>query len=248
MAQQDARGQNFVRSFMVLRRTIGICGLGLAPLVYFVGTIMQGERIPEKSISAYYHTQAHDVFVISLFVVGIFLWFYKGYEGQGDNWAGNVAGVSAMIVAIVPTFPPSQHASTGCWAKLLAWQSDTACLQSLSRNVHYTAATVFFVMLAVFCLYFFTRSRIKDRTKLPPAKKLRNRIYILCGTLISMVLLLLSLLELAKKFRGITFHHPIADYAVLIGEVIAITAFGISWLVKGGALAMVQNHDPNTTT
>lgn len=91
------------------------------------------------------------------------------------------------------------------------------------------AALLLFLILAFFCLFLFTRTH---PDQLPTPQKIRrNCIYRFCGYLMLGCLFLLAAIEHnwlpIKKL-------PIDDFPfLLVGESIALTAFGISWLIKG---------------
>ena len=62
----------------------------------------------QTSISAYYYTAAHSVFVASLCAIGILLITYRGSTDTEDILL-DLAGVLAFVVAMVPTARPAQH-------------------------------------------------------------------------------------------------------------------------------------------
>ena len=71
------------------------------------------------SVSASYHTGMRDVFVGSMWAIGVFLIFYQGPdrhdEKKGDDRLGTVAGLAAIAVAVLPTRPPTGATSTDVW-------------------------------------------------------------------------------------------------------------------------------------
>lgn len=81
---------------------IGAALIGvLFPLVLWAGSLLSGNPL-EPTISHYYYTEMRDVFVGSLFALGVLLYLYKGFEPKEDN-ALNLAGILAVIIALVPT-------------------------------------------------------------------------------------------------------------------------------------------------
>jgi hypothetical protein len=56
----------------------------------------------EQSISAYYYTAAHSVFVGALVAIGVALTVIKG-RTAAEDWLLGIAGVFAPIIAFVPT-------------------------------------------------------------------------------------------------------------------------------------------------
>ena len=63
----------------------------------------------QTSISAYYYTAAHSVFVASLCALGILLITYRGSNDTEDILL-DLAGVLAFVVAMVPTARPANNA------------------------------------------------------------------------------------------------------------------------------------------
>ena len=196
-------------SYLVLRRIVGYLGIGL-PGVVMLGASNYGIQ---DSISAYYYTNMRDTFVGLLFVIGIFMLSYRAYKDDPAAWqdalAGKVACISALGVALFPTDQSSITQTTrGMW--------------------HYIFAGVLFSTLAFFCLWLFTRSKLKDPDWQRPEhkrKRQRNAIYIFCG---SVMLACIALMLIGHFFPSIP-HYPTKFWL----ETIAIEAFGLSWLVKG---------------
>lgn len=92
-----------VKSYRYLRLSIVVVVLSLLASVLI-------ERVRagcwQESISAYYYTPAHAVFVGALVALGVSLIAIKGSTDIEDALL-NTAGVLAPIVAFVPTTPPS---------------------------------------------------------------------------------------------------------------------------------------------
>lgn len=196
----DDTGNPFVHSYLFLRRAIGCIGVAL-PFVLVVGQLIVDGTV-RHSVSAYYYSDMRDVYVGSLCAVGVFLLAYRGY-GTADEVAGDIAAVAAVGVALFPTSPANPSAG-----------------QRVVGTMHLVFAGVFFLTLAFFCLFLFTRSR-GPRT----ARKVhRNRIYYAAGAVILVCLAGIAVGALLL---------PESSHAVLVMEAAAIVAFGISWLIKG---------------
>lgn len=60
----------------------------------------------QTSISAYYYTAVHAVFIAALCAIGVQLIVYKGSSTPTEDGFLNLAGILAFIVAFVPTGPP----------------------------------------------------------------------------------------------------------------------------------------------
>ena len=198
-----------VVSYLMLRKAIGCLGMGL-PVVLAIGGGLIFQTGLQETISDYYYTGMGDVFVGTLFAMGVFLFSYKGY-GKQDNRVANIAAVCVIGTALFPTTP-----------------SDPTTLTAAIGKIHVAFATSYFAALAYFSLFLFTKS---DPNKPPtPQKILRNRIYRVCGYLIVWALVAIALLAVL----------PDSWTAVLSGldpifwlESVAVIAFGVSWFVKG---------------
>ena len=133
-AETDAsRLQAHIASTYVnLRLGIGIIGAVLPWLLWLGGRIRDREPL-RSSMSAYYYSLTMgDVFVGSLFAIGVFLYLYKGFSTK-ENWALNLAGAFAIGVALIPTNAPGETAGDVTW--------------------HGTLAVLFFVCIAYVCIF-----------------------------------------------------------------------------------------------
>lgn len=89
-------------TYRYLRGGVPVMLVMLAAAVLIARTQMSGWL---TSISAYYYTSAHAVFIGSICAMGAMLIVYKGVKPTEDVLL-NVAGVLAFIVAFVPTTRP----------------------------------------------------------------------------------------------------------------------------------------------
>jgi hypothetical protein len=113
----ETSAQPLVRSYLFLRTGIGIIGVAL-PIVLIFGRIILERRLGIlDSMSAYYQSVMRDVFVGSLWAIGIFLICYQ-YDHL-DDIASTIAGASAILVALFPT-PPMHQLSAACFFVILA--------------------------------------------------------------------------------------------------------------------------------
>ena len=194
--------RTMVISYLSLRKAVGILGVAF-PIVMAVGYWIAGGEGIRGSISSYYHTDMHDLFVGLLCAVALFLFSYTGYEKK-DNIAGDLAAIFALGVAFFPT-------SSG-----------------LVGTIHLISAVLFFLLLAFYSLFLFTKGDPN-----PTKQKIRrNKLYRICGYVILGAIFIMLLYSIFPGFydviRGIkpTFWF----------ETIALWAFGISWLTKGTLL------------
>ena len=199
-------------SYLALRKTVGWIGI-LLPFVLMAGLIIiGGEKTILKTISLYYHTPMRDLFVGSLCAIALFLFFYKGYS-KWDNRAASLAAFFALGIAFFPTV--------------------TEGAPDWKAYIHLISAALFFITLAVFSIFLFTK-----KNPCPTKNKLtRNKIYISCG-----VIMVACLISILLFYIFLKKYHPASSFVFWI-ESFALIAFGISWLTKGGALLKDQNID-----
>jgi hypothetical protein len=197
-----------VSSYVYLRRCIGIIGLALPFVLVFGHDIALGRFEFRDSMSSYYYTDMRNVFVGSLCAIGVFLISYR-YEWL-DNILTNVAGVLAIAVALCPT--TNEHPSPA--GKVVGY-------------LHFTFATILFLLLASFCFVIFTRT---DPTQPATRRKAqRNVLYRVCGTVIVVAVVFAGLSQTPLFSDAFRIHgNPL-----LWSESVAVFAFGLSWLIKG---------------
>lgn len=206
----EIRNSKMVMSYRSLRRLIGLIGILLPYVLVVGGTVFHKIEI-QSSLSSYYHTGMRDIFVASLCSIGVFLIAYRGYDDAPDNVVSNIAGVSAILTALVPTSPENASA-----------------IEKMTGNWHLFFAAVLFCSLIYISYFLFTRTNAKNPT---PEKLKRNKLYrlsalIMVGCIGVIVLYLFLNGSLTAEQRG---NLDIVFWM----ESIMIIAFGISWLVKG---------------
>lgn len=199
-------GEGLSFDYRTIRLLIGMIAM-LFPLVI---RLRAGEMT--DSISWSYYTNARDLFVGLLFVIGAFLASYKGHKSTEDamGWLGAFA---AMGVAL---FPTSYCIGKGC-------PSDS------SSVFHYFGAIVLFSTTVYFCLFPFSNralAKLKRDGELSlkvtesPVKR-RLYTYRICGWAIIVVMVCL-LIATAVGFDGI---RNMTFWA----EAFALEFFGIAW-------------------
>lgn len=225
----DAR--DVVLSFYRVRQALGWLGLAL-PAVLIGATLLRAEPLP-AALSDFYHTPLRDVFVGILVSLGVFLLTYLGHR---DPWAllsdrnvSTLAGLGAIGIALFPndTLDP-------CLGVKLP-------PLTVSGVLHVVSAGLFLLMTAVFCLVLFRRSDAPLRAQ-RLSKRRRNAVYVACGLAI-----VAALAGLAAYFLATTPAQrcAIRDWRpVLWLEVVTILAFGVAWLVKGRAIAALNDPGP----
>ena len=201
MPSPDA-DRNLVISYLSLRRLIGVLGMGLPFVVMTWGWTICGCTRVLPSISDYYALRTRDAFVGILCAIACFLFTYRGFDD--DERYGNLAALFAVAVAFFPN-------------------SGTP----LERRVHFSAAVGLLLVLAYFSLAIFTKSGGHPT----PQKRIRNRVYTVCGGLILGCVVLIGLYKSVLADTRLALLNP-----VFWLETLALWAFGFSWLVKGETL------------
>ena len=207
---------SFVISYLNLRLGLGFVGFFL-PIILVAGSWGLADCTQlQPSISHYYYTIMGDYFVGSLCAVSMFLFFYKGLD-KIDGFIANCAAILALVVAFFPTNP-----SVDSVCQYIYTNSNTPV-----NAVHYSAAALLFASFAYFSIFLFTKT---DPTKeMTPHKKMRNHIYVTCGSIIIVCVALIAVYNFVGNLEII-----LAKYKpTLILESIALFAFGISWITKG---------------
>ena len=92
--------------------------------------------------------------------------------------------------------------------------------------------------LAYFAYRIFTLPPL-PKEKQEPRKRLRNKIYRICGVTIVVCLILSPILDRVLSAAVRAQLHPLFWL-----ESIAVWAFSFSWLVKGGFLPFLQDPAP----
>jgi len=183
--------------------------------------IMPAEFWTKLSISeTYYLTPALAGVLTTASVV---LMSYKGYSLL-DHVITSLSGLFGIMIVFFPCNCPmvTDEALVGFF-QLPAKTSDI---------IHCSAAVIFFILLAFNSIYLFTKdgSDKDQKQELSKQKKIKNFIFRVCGVgmLCGMALVLL----------------PTFNAQVFIAEAVALTFFGISWLVKGEVFGLLAEKKP----
>jgi amino acid transporter len=211
-------------SYWALRQLIGILGL-IMPLVLPLGTkLIRGSGILEPSISHYYYSIMHIVFMAILCMLGSFLLTYRGISKypKWERLTSIIAGLFAFGVAAFPTsFSGYQDAQNSQFISLC--MKDLKDVPKWVDILHHVFAATLFSSFAFFCFFFFQDS---DTGVHDAKKKRRNTLYIICGILIVLSILAIVLVNFVIK----SWNFPNSTF---VFETTALLPFGFSWLVKG---------------
>src|SRR4051794_13222356 len=100
-----------VISYLGVRRAIGAVGLALPILLGPVGWLVFGVEI-QGNMSSYYHTRLRDVFVGAWCTIGVFLFYYRGYDWI-ESWIANFGCLSALGLASSRAMPTATRCIRG---------------------------------------------------------------------------------------------------------------------------------------
>lgn len=211
-------------SYYTMRRAIGILGITL-PLILVAGSSLFGEcKEIQISISAYYHTNMRNFFVGINCAVALFLFAYRGHDWM-DNLAGYLGCIFVLGVAFLPCTisepnPPCLIPPSG--------------QNTLVGDLHNMSALLYFLVLIVYSLFLFPKTHMDKNTgqklNMGTQKRKRNVMYYICGSLMTLALVLIILYMgfLEDRFPGLQDLNPIFWL-----ESIVLLSFGFSWLTKG---------------
>lgn len=227
------------RSDLYFKQFLGLLAIAFPFILLFGKMLFDGVGI-QPSISDYYYTDSmKTVLTGGLAALAILLICYR--YAPVDNVASTLAGLCAIGVALFPKAPDN-----GATAR-----------QMTTGTLHYVFAASFFVVIAWYALFVFTKPappfprlraflrRLIGKRGLPtderpakdlkPRKRVRNGIYLACGGVIIACIVALLL----PRVFPITL-PPDAHLEFWL-ETLAVCAFGFAWVVKGEVLLTDQD-------
>ena len=200
-----------------IRNLAGFLGM-ILPWISLIGAIIvsnttgvPAEFWPTLSISATYYICPALTGILT--AASVVLMCYDGYNLR-DNIVTTISGVFGIMIVLFPCACTVSGEMVGFFQIPVA----------ISNTIHCASACAFFILLSINSLFLFTLGE-KEPTK---QKKIRNIIYRVCG--IGMICALI-LMVLPVSFFAKTF----------VVEAIALTFFGISWLVKGQVFGLFKD-------
>ena len=224
---EDTNTNAEIISYNTLRKCVGWLGVVL-PFVLYGGSVLFSdcsEVLP--SISHYYYSNMTVFFVGILCAEAFFLITYSGYS-RLDNIVTNVAAVFCFGIAIFPT---------GNDIGYTCLKDGNQFIQADLETLHFMCAGAFFSILASMSIWLFTRSGGSNENKkgnvkpMTPEKKMRNKIYVLCG-----VVMILS--EVIILIHHLFFKYDLSNPKLTFWfETLMLVMFGISWLTKGEVIS-----------
>jgi hypothetical protein len=216
----------YVKSYLLIRTLVGVIGI-LLPVILLAGeaVFLNDDIAARHSLSAYYHTSMRDVFVAALAVIGFLLATYMAAQPRTwDFWLSLLAGVAVLGVVFFPTGRPGLGPDAPRCGSIPAPEGCVPIQQRLGEElvagIHYAFAAVFILCLAAIAFLFAYRARQYERNRTMAAFQ------DVCGWVILAAALGAVVGELSgTRLWGLT--------PLYVGEVVAVWAFGASWLMKG---------------
>lgn len=242
---QDPEAENLVFSYLTLRLVVGVIALLLPVVTPLIAST------PLSSISGSYHTEARDIFVGSLFIVGALLLAYNGRPHPPlDRAESIIVRVIRKFLNVDALSEERVVSSIGAVAAICAAIYPTACENCGADQksvIHYIAAVILFFTIAYFCLSVFrTRAKAKAQDKAEhdleaqPGKKqkLRAGIYLVSGWGIVACML-------GAGAAQLTLTHEIRTALAITywAETVALFLFGFSWLTASRIIPWFVDKD-----
>jgi len=194
---------------------IGMIAISLAIIEY----ILTGGSIDSISESYFKGDWPRNIFVGFLFVIAAFMFTYNGKEPyqMAQILLSKVAALAALGVAL---FPCACNRDPG---------------EISFDHIHGSSAAVLFIILAIFCRFFYLRAKNKEH-KYKEAK-IRAAIYKYCGIAIVLSIGILALDyfsegAISSKIHNLTF----------IFEYVALASFGFAWLTASRFFRYITNE------
>ena len=232
---------------------IGILAFLLPILLYYGNRAANCFR---ESIShSYYIPFWGDVFVATACAVGVLLIFYRG-QSRLERLLAIVGGICAIVISLQPTngsgcyqlIPQSRIFFVTPADKIVSTAFPP--MGDITGKIHLGAAALLFIVLAIFSLIVFTAANTHNDGQLLADnrnKRIRNRIYSLCGilmvvTILALVYGLTANLKRCDAFSPETgIFQPVPCepafweryHFTFYGEWICLALFGFAWFVKG---------------
>jgi hypothetical protein len=217
-----------------LRLTVGLIAFLLPFVVIIINTRMT------SSISASYHTDARDIFVGVLFVIGMLFVAYNGHQdvelseenmGWFWHWLDKVWAGAIEFRKAERKIEERVVSMLGGIASLAAALFPTACddcTATLISRVHGIAAVILFCAVVYFCLVGFldrVRPALCQSWKEGGKAKWRAHIYRFCGRTI-----IVTLLASVVAPYVMTASAAREQSIVFLAETIALLLFGFAWM------------------
>ncbi len=201
------------------RRILGSLCIALVPSVLLFGLfgLKTNPTNWYHSVSSSFYSNANICMIGLIFATSIFFFSYRGYDWK-DRLFSIIQAITVLGVIVFPNYNYTKPYTTGIF-----------CLPSkLSHTFHCITAGTFFITMALNLLLLFTKTGKEPTEK----KKLRNRIYKVCGILILIAAFAMFILSNGFVKQYLPKNLPVG----MICEFIMFTSFGFAYIVKSEAI------------
>ena len=205
-----------------IRNFAGFLGM-ILPWIALIGAAIisksKPDIIPEDfwatlSISATYYLTPALAGILT--TAAIVLMCYKGYDRK-DELVTTISGIFGLMIVIFPCDCSVAQKVSGNIVGFFQLPIN------ISNIIHTAAAVIFFLLLDINSMFLFTLGESNTRQK-----HIRNFIYKVCGIgMFGTLFLLILPIEFPAK--------------IFVVEAIALTFFGVSWLVKGQIFGLLAD-------
>jgi hypothetical protein len=213
----------YLKSYLLMRAIIGFIGVTL-PFLLVLGDnwLKTSGPVLRGSLSAYYYSGMRDFLVASLAAAAFFLIAYKLFERSASNILSLIAGLAALTTAFFPTNRADADVATAL-TPLQAKLGETNVM-----HVHFVAAGIAIVSLAVISFIFGLQEGRRSPDRAGGRARLSPTFWRwFHWTLAAIILVSVAFAAFSDR------QHMFTSYSLLIGESVALEAFGLSWLFKG---------------
>lgn len=213
--------------YIWLRRTIGITVMSFYPICLIFGLCFGDGRNPNlwwQTVSAQYYSNSKIFYIGALFAMGLFFFSYKGYDWK-DRLVNILGGVFMWVNIAFP--------SGGVIEKIEEHTGLFDIPMNISHIVHCFSGIMIFLMFVINIGFLFT----KHNDEMTENKKKRNKLYIACAIIITVMEFLGGLaIFTPEKIRLKLYWLP------CVITLISFFAIGTAWLVKGEAIKSLNDE------
>jgi len=213
----------WLKNSVTLRRLIGVMVMLLPLILWFFLWVYSGHSKELDSISHYYFTRVDSIFIMVISLMAFFLIVYKG-DQIIDFILSLISGLSALVLLLFPTSPIIEK----CEDFNVAFTNTFIIDSPLRENIHFAAAAIFIITLAVMSIFIFPRP---DKFSSDGAVNVqsRNMLYRICGIGMLLAIAVIGLYAIGLIDKDFYNNQSLTFWM----EVVALEFFGVSWLIKG---------------
>ena len=208
-------------SMMFQRKALGILCMLLVPCCILFGLFGLETNLPKWyfSVSATFYANSNIFMIGLLFATSVFFISYRGYDWR-DRVCAVIEGVFSFMIIAFPCITPGTPDNVGIFQIPV----------NVSGVIHNISAAVLFSTFAFNVLFLFRLSGPEPTEK----KKLRNKIYLVCGILICLFIVL----QLATTIINFM---PDNIPCTMINEFGMLESFGFAYFVKSEAISKLND-------